>query len=213
MNFINSSVTKAVGGNVVRNAVNDARSRLPGGTINPNIKWENYNYPPLLKLIHYDLSELEDPVTRSLVRKLNLTFVLVFIVSIINFINSIAQTASGHNGLRILYSVLNFFIFVPIALYGFYKGYRGITYTRRELRFYWVVAFIEVVAFMVFSIISGGNYNGWTRVAFLFGEGDVFQGILAIIESLIYLGNCLLVAFCAYRIREFSLNAPPEDRL
>jgi len=212
MNYMTSSVTKAVGSNVIRNAVDDVRNKFPGSQSNSSIKWDNFNYPPLLKIIHYDLKEL-DAETGSLVRKLNFVFMLNFLVSIINFINSLAQIPVNDSGIRILYSVLNMLIFIPFTLYGFYKGYRGLTHSERELKFYYVISLLEIIAFFVFSIISGGCYNGWTRVATLFKNNYIFQGILGIIESVIYLGMCFLIAWNTWKVKNFVPSSPSDNRL
>ena len=212
MNSIGSSITKSVGTSVIRNAVDSARSKLPGQSAYPNIRWENFNYPPLLKIVHYDLSELEPP-HKGVVRLLNITFILTFVVSIINFINSIAQTAVGFTGLRILYSILNLVIFIPISLFAFYKGYRGLVFNKRELKFYYVAQVLLAIAYFIFSIISGGNYNGWIRVSSLFHQHYIFQGILGVVESIIYLINSLLMVYCMLRVKNLSSGVPPEDRL
>lgn len=214
---MSSSITKSaatsIGNSVIRNTIDDARSKLPGGRHNSSIKWDNFNYPPLLKIIHYDLKELDDTETRTLVRRLNFVFFFNFIVSIINFINSLAQIPVQDSGIRVLYSILNMLIFMPLTLYGFYKGYRGLTHSERELRFYWGISLIEIIVFFIFSIISGGCYNGWVRVSYLFSNGYIFQGILGIVESLIYLGMCFLIAFNSWKVKNFVPGNPADNRL
>lgn len=211
MNSMTSSVTRSTTSNVVQTTVESARSKTPGSSPNANIKWENFNYPPFIRLIHYDPNEIEDLATRSLIKKINLTFILNLVVSLLNFINSIAQVAVGFSGLKILFSVLNILIFVPVTLFTFYKGYRGLVYDRRQLRYYYIGHFVCAVAFFIFSIVSGGNYNGWTRLSVLFGDKHIFQGLLAIAESIIYLINSALCAYCLFKVYRSKDTSPPND--
>ncbi len=215
MSSMASSPTIATSSNVIQTTVESTRNQTSRTTTaNANIKWENFNYPPFIKLIHYDPNEIEDLEIRSLIKKINLTFVLNLVVSLINFINSIAQVAVGFTGLRILFSVLNILIFVPLTLFTFYKGYRGLVYDRKQLRYYYVGQFACCVVFFIFSIISGGNYNGWTRLGVLFENGHIFQGLLAIVESLIYLFNSLLCAYCMFKVyRSKDDSSPVDNRL
>jgi len=213
MSSMASSVTIPTSSPVLQTTVESARDKTAGTTPNANIKWDNFNYPPLIKLIHYDPNEIEDLATRSLVKKINLTFVLNLVVSLINFLNSIAQVAVGFTGLRILFSVLNILIFVPVTLFTFYKGYRGLVYDRRQLRYYYVGQFACAVVFLIFSIISGGNYNGWTRLGVLFDNGHVFQGLLAIVESLLYTFNSALCAYCLFEVYRSKDPSPVDNRL
>jgi hypothetical protein len=82
----------------------------------PKINWEDFNYPPLLKVIHYDITEV--PAEKRLtVRFMWLSHVLIFVEGILNLINSIAIVASAGQGIRILYSVMFLFSFVPLAAY------------------------------------------------------------------------------------------------
>lgn len=52
------------------------------------INWNDFNYPPLIKVIHYNPSELMSPHL-GVARLLWLSFVMVFVVSWINLLNNI----------------------------------------------------------------------------------------------------------------------------
>lgn len=79
----------------------------------PKINWEDFNYPPLIKLIHFDLSEIEETKV-TVVRFLWLSHLLIFAYSIINILNNIVCVAQGEKGVRILYAFMFFFTFNPI---------------------------------------------------------------------------------------------------
>jgi hypothetical protein len=109
MNFI----AKQAAGNMMNNA-KQAITPSKG----PKINWDDFNYPPLIKLIHFDMSEIEDNKI-MIVRFLWLSHLLIFAYSILNIINNIAVVAQGGKGVRILYSFMFFFSFNPIQGYWF----------------------------------------------------------------------------------------------
>ena len=48
-----------------------------------SIKWNIYNYPAILKLIHYDPTELTGTILR-VVKFINLSFFIIFLVCCVN---------------------------------------------------------------------------------------------------------------------------------
>lgn len=51
------------------------------------------------------------------------------------------------------------------------------------------------ITFLIFSITKGGSIDGFVRVSELFSEGLGFSGILALIQSFLYLINCFLSSY------------------
>lgn len=170
-----------------------------------NIKWNEYNYPPLLRLIHYDLDELDDE-RRSLVRKINWTFLIIPLIGVINIIDCIAQAAGpdDYDKLNVLYSFLNIVIFTIPAFYAFYKGYLGVCKETSNIRWYQIIQGILCIAWFVFSIVFAGAINGFVRTGQLFSAGYGFQGILSLFESILYLADCFLGIFCIWRVRQYQ---------
>ena len=154
----------------------------------------------MLKLIHYDINELEDP-QKAVVKKVHWALRIIAILCVLNLINNIAQAIGGEPGIRILYSVLNILLFPPVALYSFYKGYRGLTFDTANLKMYKITQLVLMILYLVFSIIPSGAFNGWIRVSQLFSDGLIFQGILSLLESFLYLGNVVLMAFTVYLVQ------------
>lgn len=85
-------------------------------TTGPEINWHEYNYPPLVKLMHFRPSELAED-RKPLVMQLFMIHIAVLLNTILNII---ANCIEG--GLNILYAFLFFFIFNPIVLFLFYRG-------------------------------------------------------------------------------------------
>ena len=72
-------------------------------------RWQNYNYPPILKLIHYSTEGLQSPFS-LIVKLLNASVFVVIGIQVLNLINCIVQISSdcgGIHGLSILYSILS----------------------------------------------------------------------------------------------------------
>ena len=55
---------KYIAGKVIKKGVSDLKKSVKGQTKRGryrNIEWNNYNFPPFLNLIHFDMLELEEP--------------------------------------------------------------------------------------------------------------------------------------------------------
>ena len=168
------------------------------------IKWDDFNYPPLLHLIHYSSAELPDSF-RNKVRCIHASFLILLLVLIINVVNVIVQVAQGGEGINIFYSILNIFIFGPLGMFVFYRGYKGMAADSYLLKFYKIAQAILVILYLVFSIIAAGAFNGWLRVKDLFGKDEYFPAVLSIIESALYEFNAILGIICiiaAHNYRE-----------
>jgi hypothetical protein len=62
------------------------------------------------------------------------------------------------------------------------------------------------ILYLVFSIIDSGSFDGFIRVNTLFEVSDgghTFAGILALIQSLLYLANMFLALYCAHQTHYF----------
>ena len=206
MGSIENNLTKNSFNNIQASLMNQERQYL-------NINWEEFNYPPLLKLIHYNSNELNDP-HKSLVKKMNLSFILVFVATLLGFIGNIIQVVMsqvpavpGVPDIRIFYAVMNLVIFNPAALYVFYKGYKELVIGRSNLRLYKILQAILGLAWLMCSIIAAGAFDGWVRVSQLFGSRADFSGILAFIESIVYALNSLLAIYCVYATHRFDDKA------
>ena len=117
----------------------------------------------MLHIVHFSTNELE-PKDRSIVLKMYITLWILFGLLFVSIINSIIQTAQGHSGLRIFFAFLNFFIILIFHFYVFYRGYKGIAKDESLLFLFKIMIGLLGIAYLIFSIISGGAFNGWIRV-------------------------------------------------
>lgn len=166
----------------------------------PTIKWEDYNYPPFLKFIHFTLDEFNGP-QRALAQYMHWAFLLIPIVSLLSFVNSIAQTAAGvpgYSGINILYAIFNILLFNPPALFVFYKGLRGISGEGTDLFLYKVLQGAIGSAWIIFSFLYFHSINGFIHAVKLL-SGTPFQGLLAFLEALGFLASGGLGFYCIWK--------------
>eukprot|EP00744_Colponema_vietnamica_P014107 GILI01019765.1.p1 GENE.GILI01019765.1~~GILI01019765.1.p1 ORF type:complete len:225 (+),score=25.87 GILI01019765.1:79-753(+) len=134
-----------------------------GGGDQGKIDWNNFNYPPMLRLIHYDLKELNPPV-KGIVRIVHLAYVFFSTALFCNFISAIVYTGFGLSGLNILYAFFNWILGSMFSFYTFYTGYKGIAEAPRVspslTRNYKICQFLLMVAAFVLSIVYYPPING-----------------------------------------------------
>mmetsp|Transcript_33228 Transcript_33228/g.38699 ORF Transcript_33228/g.38699 Transcript_33228/m.38699 type:complete len:220 (+) Transcript_33228:3-662(+) len=193
------------------NNMEDSLTNSANSNPNSNIDWNNFNYPPLIKVVHYDLDELQDP-QRAICRKLDLSMKITVATLLLNLFTSIWVSVGLKSGSYVLYSVLNFVIIPPLAIYSMYKGYRGICANPAELKIWKITQGILIVLYILFSIIAWLSFHGWAEVGNLFSGGFWFQGLLAIVESLIWEMNALLSGFMFYVIHNYSSSPAAEEK-
>ena len=188
--------------NAMKSSVNSQVSNMKASLSSSPIKWENFNYPPLLNLIHYSSEELPDSIKR-LVKCIHSSFLILILILIINVVNCIVQTSQDGEGINIFYSFLNILIFVPLALFTFYRGYKGLAADSYLLRFYKIAQIILILCYLIFSIISAGAFNGWVRAKHLMEKENYFTGALSIIESSLYDINVFLAIYCVIGAHQY----------
>ncbi|KAF4659782.1 hypothetical protein FOZ61_004502 [Perkinsus olseni] len=93
-----------------------------------SIDWSDFNYPPLLNIIHFDMQDLPQGEIHSAGRLLHLSLKLTFALLALNIADTVAVVAlyEAAEKVRLLYAVLNAVIFGALGFYGFYKGMKGL---------------------------------------------------------------------------------------
>ena len=78
--------------------------------------------------MHFKLDELEEyPEIRAIAQKLFISHLLMFLVTIINFVSCLIQGfAIEGEGIRILYTIVYFILFNNMQCYFFYTGYKSV---------------------------------------------------------------------------------------
>lgn len=92
-----------------------------------SINWVDYNYPPCLRLVHYDPLELPKMITDIAV-VLDRMFKCTLFVCILNVIDTWLISGDPQAPpVWIMYSWLNLVLFPTAAFYIFFVGYKGVT--------------------------------------------------------------------------------------
>ena len=75
---------------VIDDKIDKFKSGLSGGK-KMEVNWNDFNWPPICKVIHFSLMELDEKAdVKRIVRLLWISHIIIFVISIINFINAIA---------------------------------------------------------------------------------------------------------------------------
>ena|SRR3990167_1411644 len=160
------------------------------------IDWNDFNWPPLIKIAHFSLQELREPHF-AIVKKLYWLYLAEAIRNVLNLINQIIQTASGYSAMRILAWFVVTLIMTGITMYGFHSGYRGICDDKSLLFRYRICAWITTALYLVFCIPNTLNFDGFIRMAAMFSDGYAFAGVMCLLETLYMLlligGNVFMI--------------------
>lgn len=162
------------------------------------IKWNEYNFPPLCKLVHFRLDELPYP-HKAFVRLLFISFMLLPVILVINLVINILETAYGKNGFRILYSVLFSLILIPLEFFTFFKGYRGVAADLSVLRWYKILRVALIFVYIFYSILDVLGSNGIIQTVNLFKEELNVVAALSIFEWVAWIGYIVFNTFLFFR--------------
>ncbi|CAD8071030.1 unnamed protein product [Paramecium sonneborni] len=163
-----------------------------------NVDWDDFNYPPLIKVIHYNIDEVQ-PEYRLVVRSLWLSSILIVTYTLLNIIDNCIQAGYGLDGIRILYSFMFLFSFNPIQFFIFYRGYKGVVSDPYLLVLYKWVQILLMMCWITFSIVGILGFNGFILLPFFF-DFLPFCGVLALFEDIILLFIVFLSGFALFRI-------------
>jgi len=135
-----------------------------------DINWNDFNYPPLLNLIHYDAAELPESM-RFLVRCLNLGYVFAVLACWDNTLNSFIFVPTTNAPLVwLMQSLLHLLLLPSAALSTFYLGYRGLAEPDPQLlNRYRACQLCLMATYVVFSLAPVGCINGIWRLQSLGG--------------------------------------------
>jgi hypothetical protein len=166
------------------------------------INWNDFNYPPLLRVIHYDPTELPCDAGR-IVTCLSALPWLVAVTCFLNLVDSciiVATSSAPYNW--IVQSVLNAILLPGLAFLAFYAGYCGLAEDDTTFlgRFTW--GQIVLIAACVFlSIVPFGCANGLLKLAVLGkyvsnAPAPLFVAAI-LVESALWL-SCAGTAACGF---------------
>ncbi|PHJ19782.1 scamp family protein [Cystoisospora suis] len=125
-----------------------------------SIDWANHNYPPGLRMVHFDPDELPTSVAR-IARALHWMFLLAAVVLFINITHTIVLVVAGLPATRIGYSILNALILIPSFGATFYQGYLAMaTSEETKKKRYYLCQAICIAISLYFFLSPLGATNG-----------------------------------------------------
>ena len=170
---------------------------------NSHIDWNDYNFPPCIKVVHFRLSDFHDN-EKKVITKMYVSWILLFSVLSWNIISTIVLSATILAKINILYTFLNLILGMPLGTYVFYCGYFGVAkHESGNITRYKVIGIILLLLMILFSILPFGAINGWARIPIVnnYGNGAGKFGVATcVIESLVYTANYFLLGFTIYQV-------------
>lgn len=177
------------------------------------INWVDFNYPPVLRLIHYNLDELPSTLT-GIVRCFNFTFHLTTFLCLLNFVDNIAITAALKITARTLIQSAIHLLLLPVAAFAvFYAGYRGLAEPDNTLlcRFKAGQPILAII-YLLFILVPWGPVNGFIRLGDT--QDSTMWQVMIIVESCLWIINFLLASWNtarAYRSENYGTSLPSNQ--
>mmetsp|Transcript_44154 Transcript_44154/g.127470 ORF Transcript_44154/g.127470 Transcript_44154/m.127470 type:complete len:215 (-) Transcript_44154:92-736(-) len=195
-------------GNAVNQAIGkstESVSSSPGAQIN----WVDFNYPPLVRIVHYDPGELPSFLS-GMVRLFHLSFALSVLACFLNLVDTIVIVSSTDAPAKwMLQSALHLFLVPVAALATFYSGYRGFAEPDSSLACRFKVAQPLLGLFYFFmGILPFGCAHGLAEFGSVAdhtgGKGSSFWTFAIICESTLFLLNSALACVNVIRASRFD---------
>eukprot|EP00917_Polyrhabdina_sp_WS-2016_P002724 GHVP01005889.1.p1 GENE.GHVP01005889.1~~GHVP01005889.1.p1 ORF type:complete len:238 (+),score=20.41 GHVP01005889.1:28-714(+) len=186
------------------------------------IDWLDFNYPPLLRIMHYNLEELPTSLS-PLVRRMNFLFTLTSLILVVSFIQGLIIGIGIGDWFKPCFALFDFIIIMPVAGWTFYTGYKGLAISDNSKIFKYTVAQSLLGGFYVlFAIIYNGGFNGFLSFLKMSDFPNAASGmitywsIVVVVESLVWIGLAILAFHSAYSAKNFnpfhSAEAQPSAR-
>lgn len=170
----------------------------------PTSRREDYNYPPYLNVLHYNVDDIENASARAAVRTAHVAYVYALGLFLLNFLGTVILAGGGAvDGVNVVYALFNVVIYGIVGMYAFYCGYKGMATRNGRLTDYyvWLQSFF-VLFQLIASSVNGANYYGWSnagRAKRSEKMSDFFLG-WTFFESTMWTLGYLLGAVALYRV-------------
>ncbi|PFH33673.1 hypothetical protein BESB_078890 [Besnoitia besnoiti] len=132
-----------------------------------SINWNDLNYPPGIRLVHFDPDELPTDVAR-LARVLHWMFLLAFVELLINVTHTVVLVIGGMPATRVGYAILDAVILAPSFGTTFYQGYVALVSSddKTKRRYFFCQAICLIIS-LFFAVSPLGATNGLAALSSL----------------------------------------------
>lgn len=185
------------------------------------IKWDEYNFPPCVHVIHFDLEKDDIPILcKQVVRRIYFAIQLIHFLCIINVISSIIFTASGISPGEVVFtSCLQLVIASIVSWVALYQGYRGLGGEIRKSKIIFRCLWVSMMIFeFVFMLVSSGHVHGFLSIPNPPNATDNNPDLqhtwlaFAVMESSFWLVILLLSAYCLYKELKYPGHIRARER-
>jgi len=132
--------------------------------LSSKVNWEDYNYPPLLKIIHFRLNDVEESGARKAVFWAHVNLIAVCVALVLNVVGTAVLAGMGvrRKGVPVLYSIFNLILVSALGLYSFYHCYKGTaTQNRRLCKRFYLSHSLMMVFMLLAAVLDVSSFNGW----------------------------------------------------
>jgi len=182
------------------------------------IDWKDFNYPPLLRVVHYNPLEL--PMrARSIAYCLNITYLLVSFACFLNFVDTCIIVSTSSAPFKwIIQSLLHAVLVPGLAFMVFYVGYRGLAEDdlRGRLGQFTIGQLALISAYVLMSLVPFGCVNGFFKLIVV---GDYINhssaaafDIAILVESSIWMACAALAMVTLVRARNYDRHGDVIDK-
>ncbi|QDZ25324.1 hypothetical protein HOP50_16g78720 [Chloropicon primus] len=179
------------------------------------VDWEDYNYPPLLQIIHFSLDDIEDAQAKSAVRWAHMSYRFVCFTLLFNIAATLVLVSSGAKGsfLNVLYSIFNFIIVSLVGLYSFYNAYKGLATNNMSMSLKYIMIQCLTIVFMVVSVSAyGANFNGLGSLKKANNASSKIKQMWVawvIVESIMWIINLCTGIYSALKVQQNRREGRP----
>lgn len=190
------------------------RGARPAG---PAIDWNAKNFPPYLKVVHFDLAELRaregNEDIKKIIKWLWLACRLILGIFAFNFVNTIVLTATikggAYSGVNIFLSLVEAAVLFSATFAVCFFAYRGwLEPNGRAKTIARPGAFIMCAIGLIMALSFGSNVHGWTgfgssaftiaQAADTAGSALGYWRFVIVIESLAWMAYMGIIGFGGY---------------
>mmetsp|Transcript_85056 Transcript_85056/g.147555 ORF Transcript_85056/g.147555 Transcript_85056/m.147555 type:complete len:233 (+) Transcript_85056:29-727(+) len=184
----------------------------PAFRVHQDINWKDFNYPPFLRLVHYEPEELPVRIGR-IARGLCLSFRIVFFTCTVNMVDTLVIALLTKGYWRCLLQSIIHVILLPVAAFlVFYAGYRGLAEPDRNLRGRFIAGQIVLALLcLLMTFVPFGCVNGlskWAVMESYTAESNpftwVYWSVAVVVESAFFFSSAILGAANVARVRRYD---------